>query len=37
LRLLGTLPDEEVARRTGRTTNAVRQKRELLGIPKALE
>ena len=31
--LLGTLPDEEVARRTGRTVNAVRLKREELGIP----
>ena len=31
--LLGTLPDEKVARRTGRTTEAVRQKREELGIP----
>jgi hypothetical protein len=30
--LLGTLPDDEVARRTGRTCNAVRQKREKLGI-----
>jgi transposase-like protein len=33
LALLGTLPDAEVARRTGRTANAVRQKRGLLGIP----
>src|SRR5262249_5104340 len=31
--LLGTLPDEEVARRTERTVGAVRQKREELGIP----
>jgi hypothetical protein len=31
--LLGKLPDDEVARRTGRTRNAVRQKREKLGIP----
>ena len=31
--LLGTLPDTEVARRTGRTVNAVRLKREELGIP----
>jgi hypothetical protein len=31
--LLGTFPDEEAARRTGRTVNAVRQKREELGIP----
>jgi hypothetical protein len=28
--LLGTMPDAEVARRTGRTSNAVRQKRETL-------
>jgi hypothetical protein len=34
LALLGKLPDEEVARRTGRTWNAVRQKREKLGIPR---
>jgi hypothetical protein len=33
LRLLGKLPDEEVARRTGRSWNAVRAKREGLGIP----
>jgi hypothetical protein len=33
LALLGGLPDEEVARRTGRTEDAVRQKREKLGIP----
>lgn len=31
--LLGTLPDEDVARQTGRTAGAVRQKREELGIP----
>jgi hypothetical protein len=31
--LLGKLPDDEVARRTGRTWNAVRQEREELGIP----
>jgi len=36
LALLGRASDEEVARRIGRTPNAVRQKRELLGIPKAL-
>jgi hypothetical protein len=30
--LLGLLPDEEVAARTGRTAGAVRQKREELGI-----
>jgi hypothetical protein len=29
--LLGKVPDEEVARRTGRTPRAVRQKREMLG------
>jgi hypothetical protein len=29
---LGALPDDEVARRTERTANAVRQKREELGI-----
>jgi hypothetical protein len=29
--LLGRVPDEEVARRTGRTVGAVRQKRERLG------
>jgi hypothetical protein len=29
--LLGRLPDDEAARRTGRSANAVRQKRELLG------
>jgi hypothetical protein len=33
LALLGTLTDDEVARRTGRSWNAVRQKREELGIP----
>jgi hypothetical protein len=31
--LLGKVPDDEIARRTGRTVNAVRQRRELLGIP----
>ncbi len=31
--LLGVLPDEEVARRTGRTVGAVQQKRHELGIP----
>jgi hypothetical protein len=30
--LLGTLPDEEVAARVGKTPGAVRQKREELGI-----
>jgi hypothetical protein len=36
LRLLGTLPDEEVARRTGRTPNAVRRKPELLGTSRVV-
>jgi hypothetical protein len=31
--LLGQVPDAEVARQTGRTTDAVRQKREELGRP----
>ena len=31
--LLGAVPDEEVARRTGRTAGAVRQKSEELRIP----
>jgi hypothetical protein len=31
--LLGVVPDEELAQRTGRTAGAVRQKREELGIP----
>ncbi|HKI32353.1 MAG TPA: hypothetical protein VKA46_10830 [Gemmataceae bacterium] len=31
--LLGTVPDKEIARRTERTVEAVRQKREQLGIP----
>jgi hypothetical protein len=31
--LLGTLPEEEVAARTGRTANGVRPKRCALGIP----
>jgi hypothetical protein len=35
LALLGTLPDAEVAERTGRSTNGVRQKRTKLGIPTA--
>jgi hypothetical protein len=35
LKLLGRLPDEEVAARTGRTPNAVRVKRTRLGIPTA--
>jgi hypothetical protein len=33
LALLGKAPDEEVALRIGRTAEAVRQRRELLGIP----
>jgi hypothetical protein len=33
LRLLGTLPDAEVAERIGRTTNAVRIQRTRLGLP----
>jgi hypothetical protein len=33
LALLGTLPVDEVARRTGRSRNAVRQRRERLGLP----
>src|SRR5262245_6841055 len=33
LALLGTLPDAEVARQVGRSENAVRQRRCLLGIP----
>jgi hypothetical protein len=33
LRLLGRLPDGEVAAKVGRTPNAVRQKRQELGIP----
>jgi hypothetical protein len=33
LALLGKLPDDAVARRTGRPAGAVRQKREALGIP----
>jgi hypothetical protein len=35
LRLLGKLPDEEVARRTGRTANGVRVRRTRRGIPTA--
>lgn len=33
--LLGTVPDEEVARRIGRSEKGVREKREELGIPNA--
>jgi hypothetical protein len=33
LRLLGKMPDAEVAARTGRSENAVRVKRTKLGIP----
>jgi hypothetical protein len=32
---LGAVPDAEVARRTGRTTNAVTVKRRKLGRPRA--
>jgi hypothetical protein len=35
LALLGTLPDAEVARRTGRTEGAVTHQRNQLGIPTA--
>jgi hypothetical protein len=35
LALLGTMPDEELARRTGRTANAVRLARNRRGIPSA--
>jgi hypothetical protein len=35
--LLGTLPDEEVARRVRRTAHAVRQKRTALGIASACD
>jgi hypothetical protein len=34
LRLLGKMPDAEVAQKIGRTKNAVRIKREKLGIAK---
>jgi hypothetical protein len=37
LALLGKLPDEEVAARVGRTPNAVRIKREKLGIPNPVD
>ena len=33
VKLLGTLPDAEVAAETGRTADAVRSKRSKLGIP----
>jgi hypothetical protein len=33
LRLLGTMPDAEVAAKIGRSASAARQKRERLGIP----
>jgi hypothetical protein len=33
--LLGTIPDEDLARKTGRTTEAVRHRRTELGIPKS--
>jgi hypothetical protein len=32
--LLGRLPDDEVGRRTGRSANAVRHKRDALGRPR---
>jgi hypothetical protein len=35
LRLLGTMPDAGLAKQTGRTANAVRIKRERLGIAKS--
>jgi hypothetical protein len=35
--LLGTMPDEKVARRIGRTPNAVRQQRARLGIAKPFD
>jgi hypothetical protein len=34
LRMLGRLPDSEVARRTGRFLSSVRNKRVKLGIPR---
>ena len=37
LRLLGSLPDDEVAAKVGRTPNAVRCKREKLGIPNPVD
>ena len=37
LRLLGRLPDDEVAARVGRSHNAVRIKREKLGIPNPVD
>jgi hypothetical protein len=37
LRLLGKVPDAEVAAQTGRSENGVRQKRCRLGIPTALD
>src|SRR5262249_3579300 len=33
LALLGTIPDEELAAKIGRTPNAIRLKRERMGIP----
>ena len=33
VRLLGKLPDEDVAAKVGRSPDAVRQKRQELGIP----
>src|SRR6516162_2315079 len=37
LALLGTVPDANLARRLGRTADAVRLKRTRLGIPSALD
>jgi hypothetical protein len=37
LALLGKLPDEEVAAKVRRTANAVRCKREKLGLPNPLD
>jgi hypothetical protein len=35
LAMLGTMPDEDLARRIGRTTEAIRCRRTELGIPSA--
>ena len=37
IRLLGTLPDDELAKKIGKTHNAVRIKREKLGIPNPVD
>jgi hypothetical protein len=37
LRLLGRLPDREVAAKVGRSHNAVRIKRERLGVPNPVD